>query len=77
MVQVGVVNAGEKKTVIEVRRARTRRVSGWVLVCSECGTIGHPTIQRWTKLKAKHMAAVHANQEHSMESVDFRVDERV
>lgn len=61
---------------IGVQRARSRRVTGWVVVCSEHGVTGDPTVERWSKARAIELAKVHANHHHPMGGVELVVDSR-
>lgn len=61
---------------IGVRRARSRRITGWVVVCSEHGMTGDPTVERWSKAKAIKLAKVHVNHHHPMGEVELVVDSR-
>lgn len=59
---------------IMVQRARFRRITGWVVKCTSCGVIGDPTIQKWTKAKARNMAILHANDRHPAGSYELLED---
>lgn len=49
---------------IKLRERRAGRATGWVVICSECGELGDPGLEKWTKNQAAHRAGAHAHGSH-------------
>lgn len=54
----------DSDVVIRLRERKKGRIAGWVVICSECGELGDPAIQKWTKNMAAHRAGAHAHKVH-------------